>query len=88
MKTSARASNYLHIITHCGVFRYLRMPFGPKNGPSAFQRAMDRALYKEIREGWVTVYIDDIIVHSNSNEEHIDHLRQCFVKMEQINMTL
>ena len=88
MKNSARASNYLHIITHCGVFRYLRMPFGPENGPSAFQRAMDRALHKEIREGWVSVYIDDILVHSNSNEEHIENLRQILVKMESINMTL
>lgn len=83
-----RASNYLHIITHCGVYKYKRMPFGPKNGPSAFQRLMDRTFTKEIREGWLSVYIDDIIVHSDSNVAHVDHLRQVFTKLEEINMTL
>ena len=88
MRCTERASDYLHIITYCGVYKYVRMPFGPKNGPSCFQRAMDKTFPKEIREGWVTVYIDDIIVHSSSNKEHVEHLRQIFVKAEQINMTL
>ena len=42
------SKNCLLIITHRGVFRYLRMPFGPKNGPSAFQRLMDRTFEQEI----------------------------------------
>lgn len=88
VRCSTRAQQFLLIITHCGVYRYVRMPFGPKNGPSAFQRLMDRTFEQEIRAGWMTVYIDDIIVHSNSNDEHVTHLRQVFVKLEQINMTL
>ena len=88
MRCTDRASNYLHIITHCGVYKYVRMPFGPKNGPSCFQRAMDKTFPQEICDGWVTVYIDDIIVHSSSNKEHVEHLRDGFIKLEQINMTL
>ena len=88
LTNSKRACNYLHIITHMGVFKYLRMPFGPKNGPSAFQRLMDRTFSKEIREGWITPYLDDLIIHSGSNEEHLEHLRKVFVRVEQINLTL
>ena len=64
------------------------MPFGPKNGPSFFQRMMDKTFYQEIRAGWMTVYIDDIIIHSNSPAEHADHLHQVLSKLEKINMTL
>ncbi|MBW0525478.1 hypothetical protein O181_065193 [Austropuccinia psidii MF-1] len=31
----------LRIIVHCGIFEYLRMPFGIKNAPSPYQRMMN-----------------------------------------------
>ena len=49
---------------------------------------MDKTFPREICEGWVTVYIDDIIVLHSSNKEHVENLRETFVKAEQINMTL
>ncbi|MBW0483229.1 hypothetical protein O181_022944 [Austropuccinia psidii MF-1] len=66
-----RARKYLRIIVHCGVYEYLRMPFGIKNAPSHFQRMINEILPEEPSEGWLITYIDDIIVCSKTWEEHI-----------------
>lgn len=50
------------------------MPFGLKNAPGSFQRMMNEVLvgYLDI---FCKVYLDDIIIYSNTFEEHKDHLR-------------
>ena len=47
--------------THCGTFRYTRMPFGLKNAPATFQRALDIIL-SGARWQICLVYLDDVIV--------------------------
>ena len=49
------------------------MPFGLKNAPSIFQRKMDE-IFSKYRK-FVCIYIDDILVHSKSREEHVGHLK-------------
>ena len=53
------------------------MPFGLKNAPPTFQRAMEEAL--KGCEDFAIVYIDDILVFSDSEEAHLAHLRQIFL---------
>ncbi|MBW0467226.1 hypothetical protein O181_006941 [Austropuccinia psidii MF-1] len=53
----------LRIIFHLGIYEYTRIPFGIKNAPSHFQRIMDTIFQEEILEGWMVVYIDDIIIY-------------------------
>jgi hypothetical protein len=59
--------------THLGLHQYKRMPFGLKNGPSVFQRLMDKILG---RFKWQTalVYIDDIIIYSKDVATHINDI--------------
>ena len=59
----------------CSLRRYewLVMPFGLKNTPSIFQRKMDE-IFNKYRK-FVCIYIDDILVHSKSREEHVGHLK-------------
>ena len=61
--------------SHMGTFRYLRMPFGLRNAPSSFQRALDIVL-SGVRWRICLVYLDDVIVFSRNNQEHIEHLDQ------------
>ncbi|MBW0487761.1 hypothetical protein O181_027476 [Austropuccinia psidii MF-1] len=44
------------------ICEYTRMSFGIKNAPAHFQRMMDTIFQEEILEGWMVVYIDDIII--------------------------
>ncbi|MBW0461569.1 hypothetical protein O181_001284 [Austropuccinia psidii MF-1] len=66
-----KARKYSRIIVHCGVYEYLRMPFGIKNAPSHFQRMITEILPEELSEGWLILYIDEIIVCSKTWEEHM-----------------
>jgi len=52
-------------------YEFLRLPFGLTNAPRFFQRTIDDILRERI---WKTchVYMDDIIIFSNSIEQHID----------------
>ncbi|MBW0483508.1 hypothetical protein O181_023223 [Austropuccinia psidii MF-1] len=61
----------LRIICHIGIYEYTRMPFGIKNAPPNFQRMMDSIFQEKILEGWMVVYIDDIIIYSETWKYHV-----------------
>ncbi|MBW0571875.1 hypothetical protein O181_111590, partial [Austropuccinia psidii MF-1] len=52
----------IRIIGHIGIYEYTRLPFGIKNAPAHFQRVMDTIFQEEILEGWMVLYITDIII--------------------------
>ncbi|MBW0515324.1 hypothetical protein O181_055039 [Austropuccinia psidii MF-1] len=56
----------LRIICHMGIYEYIRMPFGIKNAPAHFQRMIDTIFQEEILEGWMVVYVDEIIIYSET----------------------
>ena len=56
-----------------GLWEYLRVPFGLKNAPAFFQRCIDEIL-GNYRWDFVLAYIDDIVIFSNTFEEHLDHV--------------
>ena len=64
-----------------GKFEFKRMPFGLKNAPAAFQRMMEVVL-GDCYE-FSAPYIDDVVVYSENEVEHVQHLRcvlECFRK--------
>ncbi|MBW0499803.1 hypothetical protein O181_039518 [Austropuccinia psidii MF-1] len=66
----------LIIIFHMGIYEYTRMPFGIKNESAHFQRMMDTIFQEEILEGWMVVYIDDIIIYSETWEDHVHYIER------------
>ncbi|MBW0474008.1 hypothetical protein O181_013723 [Austropuccinia psidii MF-1] len=83
-----RARKYLRIIAHCGVYKYLRMPFGIKNAPLHFQRMMNEIFPEELSEGWLIIYIDDINICSKALDEHMCRLCRIFTKIQSVNMKI
>lgn len=56
------------------------MPFGLTNAPSTFQMLMNETLRGLIGKS-VIVYLDDILVYSKSETDHINHLREVFQRL-------
>ncbi|MBW0514118.1 hypothetical protein O181_053833 [Austropuccinia psidii MF-1] len=61
----------LRIICHMGIYEYTRMPFAIQNAPAHFQRMMDTIFQEELLEVWMVVYTDDIIIDSETWEDHV-----------------
>ena len=60
-------------ITHKGLYEYLVQPFGLTNAPAVFQREMNKVFG---HLPFVLIYLDDILIFSKTEEEHIQHLEQ------------
>jgi len=70
---------------HRGKYKFVRMPFGVKNAPAALQELMQGILgpYKQ----FTTAYMDDIVVLSNSWEQHVQHIDKVLTALKQAGLT-
>ncbi|MBW0525787.1 hypothetical protein O181_065502 [Austropuccinia psidii MF-1] len=50
-----KSKKLLRIITHCGIYEYLKMPFDFKNAPSHHQRMINTIFPTELSEGWLII---------------------------------
>ena len=58
-----------------GHFEYLVMPFGLTSAPTVFQNLVNNVLCDFLNCS-VFVYLDDILIFSCNQEEHVQHVRQ------------
>jgi hypothetical protein len=59
------------------------MPFGLKNATNIFTRTMSK-VYKDLGSKFLKVFIDDLNVHNESWEEHLQHLHAMFFKLKEV----
>ena len=57
-----------------GHFEFIVMPFGLTNAPTAFMDLMHR-VFQPYLDQFVVVFIDEIFIYSQSEEEYEDYLR-------------
>ncbi|CAL2228343.1 unnamed protein product [Prunus armeniaca] len=65
---------------HIGAFEYTVMPFGLRNAGATYQRAMNSVFHDMIRHS-LEVYIDDVVIKSPEEGNHIPNLRRAFLRM-------
>ena len=63
------------------------MPFGLKNAGATYQRLMSRMFAPQIGRN-VQVYVDDMLVKSQREEDHLEDLRQTFNTLRYYNLKL
>ena len=70
-----------------GVYEFLRMPFGLCNAPATFQRLMQNCL-GELNLTYALIYLDDIVVFSDSEAEHVKRLAAVFERFQEHGLKL
>lgn len=60
--------------TRYGLYEYMVLSFGLTNAPTHFMYLMNTTIMPEL-DKFVVVFIDDILVFSKNEEEHVKHLR-------------
>ena len=69
-----------------GKYRFTKMPFGLRNAPATFQRLMDHVLAG--MQEYAAAYMDDIVIHSDTWEHHVQHLRALMTTLKQHGLTV
>ena len=73
------------VVTPFGSYVWKVMPMGAANAPAMFQRMMNRVFGHLL---FLKVYMDDILVHSNTKQEHFQHLEEFFETCERADIRL
>jgi hypothetical protein len=69
-------------VTHEGQYEWENMPFGLMNAPATFQRMMNNA-FAGLTWHCCLVYLDDIIIYSNTFEDHLRDLALVFQRVDE-----
>jgi len=75
------------LVTKTGLYDWTVMPFGLKNATSTFTRTMSLA-FKELGGEFLKVFVDDLNIHSEHWEDHLQHLEAVFAKLREVNLKL
>lgn len=68
--------------TRYGAYQYKVLPFGLTNGPSTFQRFINNTLHDYL-DIFCTAYIDDILIYSDNEIEHQDHVNKVLARLRE-----
>ena len=80
-----RAKEVSAFVTPKGLFQYKVMAFGMKNAPATFQRLLNNVIKNlDGCDG----YIDDVIIYSDTWEEHVQRIRDFFDRLTSMKLTV
>jgi hypothetical protein len=68
-------------------FEWIMILFGLKNAGACYQRAMN-SMFHDFIGKFMQVYIDDIVVKSSAEKDHLDHLQRLFERMRKYGLKM
>jgi RNase H-like domain found in reverse transcriptase/Reverse transcriptase (RNA-dependent DNA polymerase)/Integrase zinc binding domain/Chromo (CHRromatin Organisation MOdifier) domain len=74
-------------LTEYGLYEWTVMCFGLKNAPAEFARYMNDILHEHLND-FVVIYFDDIVIFSDTIEEHWNHVRKVLQKLKEKRINL
>jgi hypothetical protein len=69
-------------ITKFGLYEFTVMSFGLTNALAFFMNLMN-SVFIDYFDKFVVVFIDDILIYSQSEEEHVDHLKMVLWRLRE-----
>ena len=70
-----------------GLYEFVKMPFGLTNAPASFQRLINK-IFKEDHFKHVIIFLDDLLVYSETPTEPLEHLEKVFLKLRAAGLKL
>ncbi|KMQ85932.1 hypothetical protein RF55_15252 [Lasius niger] len=88
IKIHENSTKYFSFATPDGQFEFTRLPFGYCEAPAEFQKRLIQILNPLIRQDKVIVYIDDVLIASETVEENIGILKEVLQILKKYNFEL
>ncbi len=87
IKMDPDSKKYTAFSTEFGLFQFKVMPMGLTNSAATFQRFVQHVFADFLTE-FVKAYIDDILVHSKTMEEHIKHVQLVITRIQEYGLKI
>jgi transposase InsO family protein len=84
---SAKSRKITAFCTPFGLFEFTKLPMGISVGCQVLSRVVD-SLFGDLKHKFVYNFMDDLVVYSTSMEEHLQHLKEVFTRLEKAGFTL
>jgi hypothetical protein len=75
------------LIIKTRLYDWIVMPFGLKNATSTFTKTMS-TVFRELGDKFLKIFVDALNIHSESWEEHLQHLDVVLLKLRKVNLKL
>ena len=63
------------------------MPIGLTNAPATFQVLVNNTLQEDL-DKFITAYLDDVLIYSETLEEHREHVKKVLSKLRDANLAV
>ena len=87
IEITKEASKFTAFSTKSNHYQFTRLPFGLKNAPIFFSKVINSVLYDLLGDG-ILCYLDDIIVFSKTEEEHLQKLNSLLQRLQRANLKI